>query len=104
MIRRVRILAEATALDYTDRYGMPDEGRGRGRGRTLESYRRRFGGSLTGVIDAPFGGPQEISLNAFSALPPETYIDIRFVVPWAGLNFPADFSDAVVLKEYEFED
>jgi hypothetical protein len=102
MFRRARILAEASALDYTDRYGMPDDQRGRGR--TLESYRYRFGGSLTGVIDAPFGGPQEISLDAFSGLPPETYIDIRFVVPWAGMDFPPDYSDAVVLKEYEFDD
>lgn len=102
MTRRVRILAEASALDYTDRYGMPDEHRDRGR--TLGGYRRRFGGSLTGVIDAPFGGPQEISLDAFSELPPETYIDIRFVVPWAGMDFPPDYSDAVVLKEYEVED
>ena len=81
---------------------MPDEHRGRGR--TLGDYRRRFGGSLTGVVDAPFGGPQEISLNAFSELPPETYIDIRFVVPWAGMDFPPDYSDAVVLKEYKVED
>jgi hypothetical protein len=102
MIRRARILAEASALDYSDRYGMPRDHQGRGR--TLESYRRRFGGSLTGVIDAPFGGPQEISLDAFSGHAPETYIDIRFVVPWAGTDFPSDYSDAVVLKEYEFED
>ena len=102
MIRRVRILAEASGIDYSDRYGMPDEHRGRGR--TLEGYRRRFGGSLTGTIDAPFGGPQEISLDAFSELPPETYIDIRFVVPWAEMDFPPDYSDAVVLKEYEVED
>jgi hypothetical protein len=81
---------------------MPDEHRGRGR--TLGDYRRRFGGSLAGVVDAPFGGPQEISLAAFSALPPETYIDIRFVVPWAGMDFPPDYSEAVVLKEYEVED
>ena len=102
MMHRVRILAEASALDYSDRFGMPDDHRGRGR--TLESYRHRFGGSLTGVIDAPFGGPQEISLEAFSAMPPDTYIDIRFVVPWAGMDFPPDYSDAVVLKEYEFDD
>ncbi len=102
MIRRVRILAEASGLDPSDRFGVPDEHRGRGR--TLASYRERFGGSLTGVIDAPFGGPQQISLDVFSGLPPETYIDIRFVVPWAGLDFPADYSDAVVLKEYEFEE
>ena len=102
MTRRVRILAEASGIDYSERYGMPDEHRGRGR--TLEGYRRRFGGSLTGVVDAPFGGPQEISLDAFAELPPETYIDIRFVVPWAGTDFPPDYSDAVVLKEYEVED
>jgi hypothetical protein len=101
MVRRVRILAEASGLDYSDRYGMPEEHRDRGR--TLESYRRQFGGSLTGVVDAPFGGPQEISLNAFSGLPPDTYIDIRFVVPWEGMDFPPDYSDAVVLKEYEVE-
>ena len=102
MIRKVRILAEASALDYSDRFGVPDERRGRGH--TLASYRERFGGSLTGVIDAPFGGPQRISLDAFAEMPPETYIDVRFVVPWAGLDFPADYSDAVVLKEYEFEE
>ena len=70
----------------------------------MGDYGRRFGGTLTGLVDSPFGGPQEISLAAFSALPPETYIDIRFVVPWAGMDFPPDYSDAVVLKEYEVED
>lgn len=102
MTRRVRILAEASGLDYSDRFGMPDEHRGRGR--TLADYRRRFGGSLAGAIDAPFGGPQEISLDAFATLPPDTYIDIRFVVPWAGEDFPPDYSDAVVLREYEVDD
>jgi hypothetical protein len=36
--------------------------------------------------------------------PSRTPAERRFVVPWAGEDFPPDYSDAVVLKEYEIDD
>ncbi len=102
MSRRVRILAEALVVDPTNRFGVPDGHRDRGR--TLAYYRSEFGGSLTGTIDTPFGGPRVISLESFGDLPPDTFIDVRFVVPWAGMDFPQDYSDAVVVAEYEVPD
>ncbi|WP_156516421.1 hypothetical protein [Nocardia arizonensis] len=98
MTEKIRILAEATAMDPSNRFGVP--GDYRDTGRTLQSYIDLWGG-FEGTIPSPFGGPQQVSLAAFADHPRDIYIDIRFVEPWDGWDLPPDYSDAVILKEFE---
>ena len=98
MARRVRITAEATPFDYTERYSfLPADRR---QARTLQSYKDEFGGGLDGEIDDPFGLRHRISLAPFDDMPPGIFIKLQFVVPREGEEFPPIYSDAVVLKEY----
>ena len=99
MARKVRIVAEALPTDYTLRFGVPDGNRGRGR--TLADYRRMFGGGLAGTVHSPVGPPQQISLAAFEQLPSDTYVDLRFIVADPGMDLPPEYSDGIVLKEFD---
>lgn len=98
MSRRVRITAEATVFDYTDRFHfLPEEQR---KAKTLQDYRDSFGGSWEGDVADPFGLTHRISLAAFDEVPADAFIKLQFIVPAEGEDFPPIYTDAVVLKEY----
>lgn len=100
---QVRITAEATILDYTDRYSFaPEEDR---KPRTLRSYAEQFGGSFEGEVEDPFGLKHRISLAAFTqTIPEDTYIKLQYIVIPEGEEFPQTYSDAITLKEYTLPD
>jgi hypothetical protein len=92
-MRNVRITGETSALNVVkDRYG--------GKGRTLGSYlTEAVNGELP--YDDPFGGKHVISLAPFAGEDPNLFLRIRFVVSREDDEFDPDYSDAVVLKEFE---
>lgn len=92
MIERVRIAAEASAIDYAARFGY--------KGRTIASYLDEFGG-WDGYVEDPYDTRQLISLRAFDGVDLSLFLKIMFIVPAIqGDDFPTLFSDAVILKEY----
>ncbi|GAB2670399.1 hypothetical protein [Nocardia goodfellowii] len=93
MTNRVRITAEALALNPVERHGYP--------GRTIRSYIEEFGGSWEGALSDPFGSSHRVSLEPLKDYNPEMYLKIQFVVSRDNEDFDPDYSDAVVLKEYD---
>ncbi|PFW98446.1 hypothetical protein CJ469_06204 [Nocardia farcinica] len=93
MTNRVRITAEATALNPVERIGRP--------GRTIRSYIEEFGGSWEGTLTDPFDISHRVSLEPFKSHNPELYLKIQFRVSRDDEDFDFDYSDAVVLKEYD---
>ncbi|MFE0750705.1 hypothetical protein [Gordonia sp. NPDC058843] len=92
MVERVRIAAEVSAIDYAARFGYA--------GRTLGNYLAEFGGH-DGYVEDPYGTRQWVSLRAFDGADPDLFLKIMFIVPEIpGDDFPALYSDAVILKEY----
>lgn len=96
MARKARITGETSALNVVgDRYG--------GEGRTLGSYlAEAVNGELP--FNDPFGGEHMVSLTPFAEEDPNRFLMFRVVVPDEGRDFPTDYSDAVVLKEFELPD
>jgi hypothetical protein len=91
---RARITGETSALDVvTDRYG--------GDGRTLGSYFAEAENGLDLPFGDPFGGKHVISLAPFVGEDPGRFLMLRVVVSLEDGSFNPDYSDAVVLKEYE---
>ncbi|GAB2640306.1 hypothetical protein [Nocardia goodfellowii] len=93
MTNRVRITAEATALNPVERLGYP--------GRTIRSYIEEFGDSWEGTLTDPFGISHQVSLEPLKAYNPELYLKIQFRVSRDNEDLDPDYSDAVVLKEYD---
>jgi hypothetical protein len=92
-MRNVRITGETSALNVVkDRYG--------GEGRTLGSY---LAEAVDGKLpyDDPFGGKHVVSLAPFAGKDPNLFLRIRFVVSREDDEFDPDYSDAVVLKEFQ---
>ncbi|MEV6656984.1 hypothetical protein [Nocardia fluminea] len=102
-MRKARIVAEPTPFDYTERFALEiDEPL---KARTLGDYFREFGDSWVGEIEDPFGIKHVISLEPLSSLSNSMYIRLVFEVLDPGVaEFGNDFSDAVVVKEYEVPD
>jgi len=98
--RKVRITAQPTARDYTERFDhfLPGDRPG---GRTLQSYREEFGPTLEGEVRGPFGSAYRVSLAALGRFSPDTYIKLQFVVSREGEDFGWIHPDAIVLKEFE---
>lgn len=98
-MRRVRITAELTPFDYTERFSfIPAQDR---RARTLQDYLDEFGGDLEGEVPTPFGGREKVSLRSLAGQDPSLFLALRFRVSPEDGEFPPDYSDAVVLKEYD---
>lgn len=91
-MRRVRITGKFSALNLVERFGAP--------GRTLGSYFAEAGG-LDLTLDDPWGGTHNVSLAPFAHENPDQYFVIRFVVSREDDDFDPDYSNAMVLKEFE---
>jgi hypothetical protein len=93
-MKRVRITGETSALNVVkDRYG--------GEGRTLGSYLAETANGVDLTFGDPFGGKHVVSLAPFAGEDPNRFLMFRVVVSREDDEFDEDYSDAVVLKEYD---
>jgi hypothetical protein len=92
MTRKARILGETSSLNALERFGSE--------ARTLGSYLAEANG-LDLPFDDPFGGNHVVSLAPFAGEHPDRYLVLKVAVAQEDRDFAADYSDAVVLKEYE---
>lgn len=93
-MKRVRITGETSALNVVkDRYG--------GEGRTLGSYLAETANGVDLTFGDPFGGKHVISLAPFVGEDPNRFLMFRVVVSREDDEFDEDYSDTVVLKEYD---
>jgi hypothetical protein len=92
MTRKARIIGETSSLNALARFGSE--------ARTLGSYLdEAVNGELP--FNDPFGGKHVVSLTPFAGEDPNRYLMLRVAVAQEDKDFPPDYSDAVVLKEYE---
>jgi hypothetical protein len=93
-MKRVRITGETSALNVVkDRYG--------GEGRTLGSYLAETTNGVDLTFGDPFGGKHVVSLAPFAEEDPNRFLMFRVVVSREDDEFDEDYSDTVVLKEYD---
>jgi hypothetical protein len=94
IMRKVRITGKTSALNVVkDRYG--------GEGRTLGSYLAETDNGVNLTFGDPFGGKHVVSLAPFAGEHPDRFLMLQVVVSREDEDFDEDYSDAVVLKEYD---
>src|SRR5262249_30081715 len=93
MTRKARIIGETSSLNGLARFG--------GEAPTLGSYLAEAVNGVDLPFSDPFGGKHVVSLAPFAGEDPNRYLMLRVAVAQEDKDFPPDYSDAVVLKEYE---
>jgi hypothetical protein len=92
MARKARIVGETSSLNQLERFG--------GEVRTLGSYlAEAVNGELP--FGDPFGGKHVVSLAPFAGENPDRFFVLRVLVSPEDEDFAPDYSDAVILKEYD---
>jgi hypothetical protein len=93
-LRRVRITGETFAFNVAkERYG--------GEGRTLGSFLAETVNGVDLLLEDPYGGMHMVSLAPFAGEDPDRFLMFTFRTSREDDEFDPDYSDAVVLKEYE---
>ena len=92
-MRTVRITGETSSLNQLERFG--DEGR------TLGSYLSETINGVDLKLGDPFGGKHIVSLAPFAGEHPDRFLVFRYIVSLEDGSFNPDYSDAVVLEEFE---
>ena len=92
-MRKVRITGETSALNPGERCGYE--------GHTLGAYRAETTNGVDLSLSDPFNCTHTVSLAPFTGEDPNLFLRIRYVVSLEDGKFNPDYSDAVVLKEFE---
>jgi hypothetical protein len=92
-MRKVRITGETSALNPGQRCGYA--------GHTHGAYRAETTNGVDLSLSDPFNGTHTVSLAPFTGEDPNLFLRIRYVVSLEDGRFNPDYSDAVVLKEFE---